>query len=40
MQDRLQLALTIPTSAPTKVTNVAIKMLPVVIDKAINDLSK
>ena len=32
--------LTIPTGAPTIVANDAIETLPVVIDKAINDLSK
>ena len=37
---RLKLALTIPTGAPVTVANGAIVMLPVVIDKIINDLSK
>ena len=37
---RQKLALTIPTSAPITVENDAIKMLPVVIDKTIDDLSK
>ena len=37
---RLKLTLTIPTGAPTTVANDAIEMLPVVIDKTINDLSK
>ena len=37
---RLKLALTIPTSAPVIVANDAIEMLPVVTDKAINDLLK
>ena len=34
---RLKLALTIPTGAPITVANDAIEMLPVVIDKVIND---
>ena len=37
---RLKLALSIPTGAPVTVANDAIEMLPVVTDKAINDLSK
>ena len=37
---RLNLALVIPTGAPMAVANDAIEMLPVVTDKAINDLSK
>ena len=37
---RLQLALIIPTGDPITVANDAIKMLPVVTDKTINDLSK
>ena len=37
---RLKHALTIPTGAPITVSNNAIEMLPVVIDKTINDLSK
>ena len=37
---RLKLALTIPTGAPLTVANDAIEMIPVVIDKTINDLSK
>ena len=37
---RLKLVLTIPTGAPITVVNDAIEMLPVVIDKTINDLSK
>ena len=37
---RLKLALSIPTGAPITVANDAIEMLPVVIDKTINDLSK
>ena len=37
---RLKLVLTIPTGAPITVVNDAIEMLPVVIDKRINDLSK
>ena len=36
---RLKLALTIPTGAPITVANNAIETLPVVIDKAIYDLS-
>ena len=36
----LKLALTIPAGAPIKVANDAIEMLPVVIDKTINDLPK
>ena len=37
---RLKLALTIRTGAPKTVANDAIEMLPVVIDKRVNDLSK
>ena len=37
---RLKLALTIPTGAQITVANDAIEMLPVVIDKTINDSSK
>ena len=37
---RVKLALTIPTGAPITVANDAIEMLPVAIDKTINDLSK
>ena len=37
---RLKLALNIPTDAPITVANDAIIILPVVIDKTINDLSK
>ena len=37
---RLTLALTICTGAPITVANDAIQMLPVVIDKTINYLSK
>ena len=37
---RLKLALTIPTGAQTTVANDAIKMLPIVTAKTINDLSK
>ena len=37
---RLKLALTIPAGAPMTVGNNAIEMLPVVLDKAINGLSK
>ena len=37
---RLKLALTIPIGAPITVANDAIEMLPVVIDKTINDLLK
>ena len=37
---RVKLALTIPTGAPITVANDAIEMLPAVIDKTINDLSK
>ena len=37
---RLKLALAILTGAPIRVENDAIEMLPVVIDKSINDLSK
>ena len=37
---RLILALITPTGAPITVANDAIKMLPVVTDKTINDLSK
>ena len=37
---RLKLALAIPTGAPITDANEAIKMLPVVTDKTINDLSK
>ena len=38
--ERLKLALTIPTGAPIAVTNDVIEMLPVVTDKTFNDLSK
>ena len=37
---RLKLALTIPTGAPITVTNDATEMLPVLIDRTIDDLSK
>ena len=37
---RLKLALIIPTGVPMTVGNDEIEMLPVVTDKAINDLSK
>ena len=37
---RLKLASTIPTGAPITVANDAIEMLPVVIEKTINDLPK
>ena len=37
---RLKLALIIPTGVPMTVANDEIEMLPVVTDKAINDLSK
>ena len=37
---RLQFALIIPTGAPITVANHVIEMLPVTIDKTINDLSK
>ena len=37
---RLQLSLIIPTGAPITVANDAIEILPVIVDKAINDLSK
>ena len=37
---RLKLALTIPIRAPITVASDAIEMLPVVIDKTFNDLSK
>ena len=37
---RLKLALPIPTSAPIKVANDAIEILPLVADKTIKDLSK
>ena len=37
---RLKLALTTPTGAPITVSNDAIEMLPVIIDKTINDLLK
>ena len=37
---RLKLAFTIPTGAPITVAYDAIEMLPVVIDKRINDLSE
>ena len=37
---RLKFAFTIPIKAPIKVTNDAIEMLPVVLDKTINELSK
>ena len=36
----LKLALAIPTGAPTTVAHDAIKMLPVVTNKTINDLLK
>ena len=38
--DRLKLALVIPTGAPITVANDAMVKLPVVTDKTINDLSK
>ena len=38
--ERLQLALMIPTGAPIAVANDAIEMLPVATEKTINDLSK
>ena len=38
--ERLKLALIIPIGTPMAVANYAIEMLPVVTDKAINDLSK
>ena len=38
--EKLKLALTIPTGAPIAVANDAIEMLPVVTDKTINELSK
>ena len=38
--ERLKFALTIPTGTPIAVANDAIEMLPVVIDKTINDLAK
>ena len=38
--ERLKLALVIPTGAPTTVANDAMVKLPVVTDKTINDLSK
>ena len=38
--ERLNLALTIPAGAPITVANDPIKMLPVVTDKTIDDLSK
>ena len=37
---RLKLALIIPTGGPITIANDAIETLPVVTDKAINDLSK
>ena len=37
---RLKLALTIPAGAPITVGNDAIEMLPIVLHKTINDLSK
>ena len=37
---RLKLAITNSTDAPIKVASDAMEMLPVVIDKTINDLSK
>ena len=37
---RPKLALTVPNGSPIIVTNDAIEMLPVVIDRTINDLSK
>ena len=37
---RLKLALAIPTGAPITVVNDPIKMLPLVADKTIKDLSK
>ena len=37
---RLQLALIIPAGAPVKAANDAIEIVPVAIDKTINDLSK
>ena len=37
---RLTLALIIPAGVPMTVANDAIKMLPVVTDKTINDFSK
>ena len=37
---RLKIALAIPTGAPITVVNDSIQMLPVVTDKTINDLSK
>ena len=37
---RLKLALIIPTGAPVTFANDAMEILPVVTDKAINDLSK
>ena len=38
--ERLKLALTIPTRTPVTVANDAIEILPVVTDKTSNDLSK
>ena len=38
--DRLKLALVIPTGAPITVANDAMVKLPIVTDKTINDLSK
>ena len=35
---RLQLMLIIPTGAPITIANYAIEMVPVVVDKTINDL--
>ena len=37
---RLRLALAIPTGVPITAANYAIKMLPLVADKTIKDLSK
>ena len=37
---RLKLVLVIPTAAPVSVANDAIKMLPLVTDKRIKDVSK
>ena len=37
---RLKLALVIPTAAPVTVANDIIKMLPLVTDKRIKDVSK
>ena len=38
--ERLKLALTIPTGAPITVANDAIDMLPVITNKTINDSTK